>query len=202
MKKPTNTTAESRDNPIAFLAEPMLFGGSVAIERQEAIGRAELVASEVLPTDLGHGAKVRQVLEGYGIKFLGVCEDDPIFQSVELPAGWSKKPTDHSMWSKLVDDKGRERAAIFYKAAFYDRSALLHLTRRFSVTVDYERREKDNVAVATASDGETVIHTTEPKPIDGEAYWRFTDEAKAEAVAWLTERYPDWQNPAAYWDEP
>lgn len=98
------------------------------IEAQEAAGQAALVASDTLPTDLGWGDHIRDraILEAAGVQFLGVCENDPLFQRVILPAGWKKVPTDHSMWSKLVDETGRERAAIFYKAAFYDRKA--HMT--------------------------------------------------------------------------
>ena len=58
-------------------------------------------------------------------------EVDDLFVEVTLPAGWKKEATDHSMWSKLVDDKGRERASIFYKAAFYDRDAHINITQRF-----------------------------------------------------------------------
>ena len=32
------------------------------------------------------------------------------------------------MWSSVVDELGRERAAVFYKAAFYDRRAHMTLT--------------------------------------------------------------------------
>jgi hypothetical protein len=62
-------------------------------------------------------------------------------RSVKLPEGWHIKATDHSMWSNLVDDKGRNRASIFYKAAFYDREAFLSFNRRFSMSyiiADYD----------------------------------------------------------------
>jgi len=53
---------------------------------------------------------------------------DDLFTSVTLPEGWHKEATEHAMWSKLIDDQGRERASIFYKAAFYDRSAFMSIT--------------------------------------------------------------------------
>src|SRR6185436_8068032 len=46
-----------------------------------------------------------------------------------------KIATDHSMYTDLVDDKGRVRASIFYKAAFYDRKADISFKRRFSIRV-------------------------------------------------------------------
>ncbi len=56
-----------------------------------------------------------------GIEFLQ--EADDLFVFAILPDGWKKQATDHDMHSELIDDKGVVRARIFYKAAFYDRSA-------------------------------------------------------------------------------
>ena len=47
-----------------------------------------------------------------------------------MPNGWKKQATDHSMWSELIDDKGKVRATIFYKAAFYDQRAFLNLVKQ------------------------------------------------------------------------
>lgn len=98
---------------------------SRAIYDQEADGQQSFVSSTTLPTDLCG----KEILEAAGVKFLGVVEDDDIFQYVELPDGWKKVPTDHSMWSNLVDEQGRVRASIFYKAAFYDRNAHASATK-------------------------------------------------------------------------
>jgi hypothetical protein len=95
------------------------------IEAQEARGQLDFVASETLPKEMLHGC-TREKLEEMGIRF-GDDVDD-LFVSVELPDGWEKRPTDHSMWSELVDDKGVVRANIFYKAAFYDRNAHISLS--------------------------------------------------------------------------
>ena len=77
-----------------------------------------------------------------GIK---IIEDkDDLFMEVELPTGWSLKRTDHSMWSNLIDNKGRERASIFYKAAFYDRDAFINFNRRFHISSekhDYDEEQ-------------------------------------------------------------
>lgn len=99
-----------------------------AVERQEARGQRDLVASETLPTRLGvfreNAERDRRTLCLAGVKFLGPT-DDPLFQRVELPAGWTKRKTDHHMWSELVDADGDVVASIFYKAASYDRDAFL-----------------------------------------------------------------------------
>lgn len=133
MKTPRNTERDADENPMIMLASAVVLGSSGAIEHQEAQGQKELVESEVLPTDRRpyrgyEKTDCDRVMEGWGIVFGEVVPGDPIFQYVTLPAGWKKVPSTHSMWSTLVDDQGVERAKIFYKAAFYDRSAMLHLT--------------------------------------------------------------------------
>lgn len=96
-------------------------GSSFFICDQEAAGQQELVNSDTLPSEID--AKSKEILEQAGVKFGEPVENDPLFTYVELPAGWKKIPTDHSMWSQLVDETGKVRANIFYKAAFYDRRA-------------------------------------------------------------------------------
>lgn len=95
-------------------------GNPGAIEAQEARGQEELVDSTQLPTVV-RGDKA--VLEAEGVVFGEPLPNDPIFCDATLPEGWAKRPTDHSMWSELVDATGTVRAKIFYKAAFYDRKA-------------------------------------------------------------------------------
>lgn len=143
----------------------------------------------------------KAILEAAGVKFLGVVEGDCMFQYVELPQGWKRVATDHSMWSKLVDDKGRERASIFYKASFYDRSARMSLSCRFGVSFDYDRFDKENVGLSNVTDGGKVIHTTEPiSTAEGENRYDVRNKANKLAVEWLDKNHPDWLNPGAYWD--
>ena len=110
-------TVTSRDE----VRPDYLFGGNPkAIEAQEARGQQELVKSSSLPTQ-GLG----DIADKLGIEVIGQVSGDRLFSEVRLPPGWAVKATDHSMWSKLVDDQGVERASIFYKAAFYDRDAFI-----------------------------------------------------------------------------
>ncbi len=120
-RAPRNTAAE---RPIVHLAEAMTNPNGF-IEAQEAQGQRGLVNSDTLPTNLRGNA--REQLEAAGVKFGDVVEGDSLFQYVELPEGWEKRATSHSMWSELVDETGTVRATIFYKAAFYDRDAFLNL---------------------------------------------------------------------------
>ena len=125
-KKPINTRQEAQDSPEMLFMEALISGGtSGMIERQEKQGQSSFVGSDTLPTEISEGDK--DTLIQMGVKFGSVVEGDDIFQYVELPQGWKKESTDHSMWSYLIDAAGKKVASIFYKAAFYDRSAFLRL---------------------------------------------------------------------------
>lgn len=120
--KLVNTTIEENRPDWLFGRAPNL------IEAQEARGQDQLVMSEMLPTRIS--AEDKKLLEAAGVQFGQPEKNDPLFCKAALPAGWSKQPTDHSMWSKLVDENGVERASIFYKAAFYDRDAFMSATKQ------------------------------------------------------------------------
>lgn len=118
-KTVTNTAANPRPDWLSGR-------NSQAIEAQEAAGQQELVQSETLPAKMSY-AEIEK-LQKLGVVFGENVPGDRLFRFVTLPKGWKKVGTDHSMWSKLVDDKGNEVASIFYKAAFYDRDAFLRLS--------------------------------------------------------------------------
>jgi len=91
----------------------------------EAAGQRQLVASSLLPTDT-NGTDAE--FEAVGFTFSEAVNGDALFRPATLPAGWTKHGSDHDMWSYINDEHGRERVAIFYKAAFYDRRAFMRLT--------------------------------------------------------------------------
>lgn len=135
MTKVSNTTEEAINNPLLGLIAGM------NIEGQEKRGQTELVNSTQLPSKHGgHGEKGSAFMqyEKMGIKVISITKGDELFCDVQLPEGWKKRSTGHSMWNELVDNKGRVRATFFYKAAFYDRDAFIHFERRFSFnTIKY-----------------------------------------------------------------
>ena len=173
-----------------------------AIRRQEAEGQRSFTTSDTLPTEMGHDD--RKVLQKAGVKFGKPVPGDGLFTYVTLPEGWHKDGSSHDMWSYLVDDKGRKRASIFYKAAFYDRRAFLRTDRRFGLIKDYEYEDANNAIKYTVTDGDTVVFTTQTYSFTGEQYkddWRQKDEAaKNEALSWLKENFPKWEDTGAYWD--
>jgi hypothetical protein len=91
------------------------------IEAQESRAQQSLINNAELPKECDNWA----ALEAAGVKRLGDADD--LFVNVQLPPGWRKQATDHSMWSDLLDEKGSKRAAIFYKGAFYDRRAFMRV---------------------------------------------------------------------------
>ncbi len=177
------------------------------IEAQEAAGQRELVGErDLLPIKCP-----RKELESLGFIFGDNASNDPneIFVSASFPLGWSKKATDHSMWSDLLDDKGRKRGAIFYKAAFYDRSSHMSLNRRFNVSgndLDADGSKFDwnsgkspalrQIGVVDSATGELVFGAGNVPYSD----YRAADKKREEAKAWLREHYPCADDVLAYWD--
>lgn len=161
------------------------------IEAQEKRGQSMFVSSMILPKNAPWDK-----LKKLGFKKLD--EYDDIFFNAEIPEGWKKEETDHSMWSHIIDNKGRIRANIFYKAAFYDRSSHLNLSRRFSALMDHDQNQ------AFVKDcGKIIYRTAKLKYFrqDGDIeYYLHCDKIEEEAIDWLRKKYPDYQNDMAYWD--
>lgn len=193
----TNTTEQVRRDPIMMLAESMLFGSSGAIERQEADGQRELVNASVLP--IKGIERLRSMIESNGGSIGEPVAGDTIFVNVVLPTGWTKVATDHSMWSNLLDDKGRKRAGIFYKAAFYDRSAHISPDCRFSL--DSYTRSTDARAVVFVFDacGEVEFELACDIPPESHRY-DVLDGLRDKVSAHMDETYPQWRDASAYWE--
>lgn len=129
-RPPADTRSdEERDR---LLLEGMLYAldgksPSLAIEAQERRGQEQLVASQVLPNPTQRFERdARAEIEALGVVFGEPVEGDPLFVQATLPDGWARRGSEHDMWSYVVDERGEERIAVFYKAAFYDRKAAMH----------------------------------------------------------------------------
>ena len=176
------------------------------IEAQEAAGQAAMVATSQLPIEGMDRAK----LESLGFT-IGRKVDD-LFVAVTLPEGWELKATSHSMHSDILDNKGRKRGGVFFKAAFYDTRADMHLLRRLTVQTipcdingdvcDYREAGFRAIVIMDADDNTPIHHiaiNNHEAPRD-KAYWTLMDEQDKEARAWLDGAYPDHNDVLAYWD--
>lgn len=212
-----------RDSGVSLAAIGALLAGDFAnaavalthggIEAQEKAGQLEQAEKQTLPMDLGQrwdkspdaAAKARAPWEALGFKFGNPVEG--IFVEATFPKGWKKQPTDHSMWSDIVDEKGRKRGAIFYKAAFYDRSAHARLECRFGISQEYpEDRTAPTTVYVKDANGVAQFKVTGLQMPD----WSNRDEAKkrddkieearAACLQYLKTNFPEHDSPLAYWD--
>lgn len=191
------------------------------IERQEAEAQQELRSASKLPKEgTIQGRYGREDVPTNGredvptnkaqleaIGFVFGEEIDDLFIACQLPQGWSIELSDHSMWSHVVDERGRQRMPIFYKGAFYDRSAHTSVNRRYGIaewnaaspdlpeTITLSRTQQRCMTV-TDYDHSVLYHTSDYTDAERDKY----DAAREECRAWLTAHYPGYENPFAYWD--
>lgn len=120
MTRPRNT----RDEIIPI---PALHGVHLpgAIEAQEATGGTAMAAGDctVIPAK-GYS---EPDLAALGFKLGAIDPSDRLFREATLPPGWKRDNTGHSMHTDILDELGRKRIGIFYKAAWYDRRADLSI---------------------------------------------------------------------------
>lgn len=173
---------------------------SADILRQEAAGTATFAAGDTLPLQGSTTPAEQATLTALGF-VLGEPVDD-LFRAARLPAGWRKAPSpEDSRTTLLFDAQGRKRGFVWYKAAFYDRAAYLSLTRRYSPSLDYSTTWETGPRFAVVRDQGAVIWRSDPiaRPQRPEDFQQ-QDAILAAAKAWVAEHFPDWENPAAYWE--
>ena len=199
-------------NDRGLLLMAAVMGPGAALARAERQGLEANRCDETLPTNMGDQ---RPIFEKMGISFHGEVEGDPLFTKATLPPGWRKEHTGHSMGLVLLDDKGRERASIFYKAAFYDRNAHMSASYRYKAIPNYSDADYQEYARGVVCDGDVEIWTTDRVKITKEnsrgVYNRtkgdydvkpVRDAQRDKAAAWLDENRPGWKDPLARWDDP
>ncbi|MEU5595700.1 hypothetical protein [Streptomyces sp. NPDC020298] len=103
------------------------------IGAQERAGQAQVIHSDCLPTAMRDS---REEFEAVGFTFGQPDPHDPLFAPATLPDGWKREGSDHAMWSYIVDELGRRRVGVFYKAASYDRKADMHLVSVYGYVRD------------------------------------------------------------------
>lgn len=184
--------------PTTAVATPGLAIGSDAILVQEAHGAAAVRSSQDIPTE----NPGREKLALFGIEVGKPHPDDRIFTSATFPAGWKRVSTGHSMWTYLVPPWSEGPVfAIFYKAAFYDRSANMGFRRRYDLTT-YEDDGNTQVNEARVRDrglGLTLFSVpfecTDPRD-----HWDAGKPALKQCEEWAKANLPaDWGETVGPW---
>jgi hypothetical protein len=168
-------------------------GSTVAgIIAQEKEGQRQICFDSELPTK---GCNP-EVMKAWGIE-TSPKEGDLLFVQAKLPLDWKKVPTTHSMYVDLVDDKGRKRASIFSKAAFYDRDAFMSLLPRFNVQVIWDDFDEDrDHCVPTITDGGKTVWRGKKVYIGKEG----TSKASNVGIERLAKILPDHADVTKNWD--
>lgn len=183
-----------------------LVAGPDAVTRRAHV---QMQSDQELPNA---GAETDAILLRLGFSLGGPSPYKKGFRKAVLPAGWKIKPSDHYMYSWVVDEKGRRRAQIGYKAQ--DNWVSFHLERRFSpsFTKDDEGESEDDkgscvVAVIRDSDRKEVWRGATVPEVDKKKNPRWFEQPTALDVASklaeekLEKIAPDWKNVEAYWGE-
>jgi hypothetical protein len=177
-----------------------------AAERNGRHKQALAVAAMKLPSRMDRDDRL--LYEALGFTF--GREVDKLFLEATFPEGWGTKPTDHYMYTHIVDERGRRRGQYFYKPDFWDTDASLWAPeRRFRTEKDYSDNRRDDEVVMRVLDSGTEVYRTKVfklKAQGGEKIWetreRVEGEAMADARGWLEARFPEYDNPLAYWSLP
>ncbi len=176
--------------------------------RKEQEQQTLVHGGNILPTTYVtkyQGNDVKAILESFGIRFHEVLEIDSSLQSVSLPLGWeSIKVEDPILWSKLLDEKGRERGRVFLNAALPKRLPSLFINTRFDVGYDFKRAESGWVVVHV-TEGDNIIYNPRaikiPRYADINTRQSILDKAWERGFSWLNGHgYPDWRNSSSYWE--
>lgn len=172
--------------------------GPEAIVISERRGQKDLCNSTDLPIK---EFWAWEILKAAGVKNLGPSER--LFNKAELPPGWKKEATSHSMWSDLLDEKGRKRAGIFFKAASYDYDAHMTATRRFSSGADQDdSSDYEGPQFPSISDGGKIVWrgplmTKTPS----EKEWDLRARVGKIAEEKLKSIVPDYEDATKNWDQ-
>lgn len=201
-----------------FALAGMVSSVETVVDEIHRRGQSEMVHQR---TQLPAKFDGKEALEKFGVKFGDPVKGDSLFVQAELPKGWSIQSLGHPLWTKLVDEKGRKRATIFYNAAFYDRAAHGSAVRRFSSHYSYD--ENETFITPQIRDGDEIIWSGEPIPAnrqkESEAYHAACERAhKGEStyeeaeLCWahrkagkiardeLARRFPNFEDMTAYWE--
>jgi hypothetical protein len=167
-------------------------------ERGEEAARSNYLAKRMKPE--------KEIWELLGFTFTDIPGDDVLCQA-NLPKGWKIVDTEHHMYKDIIDEMGRKRGSMFYKAAIYDKSAHMSLVPRYGVNVDYD--DNGNETIYFGNEEERLFVSGKLGALKSgigregwEKYSADRDALLCKARAYGNEYYPGFENVLAYWGEP
>lgn len=177
-------------------------GETNVIEHMEAEGQQEVVINKRMAREMSPS---REEWEKLGFEFTEI-PGDCVLCNAKLPEGWSIKSTDHSMWNDIIDANGMKRGSMFYKAAFYDRSAHMGLNRRYDVCSDYIEGDNLTIEVYFGNNKEKLFVAGQVCIPNGatreERLSKYAEQKKLYAIAkqYGDQFFPGWEDIHAYWE--
>ena len=168
--------------------------GSEAILMQESHGASAVRGTQQVPVENPGQSR----LSAFGIQLLERDPNDRLFMNALFPAGWKRVATGHSMWTYLVAPWSFGPVfTIFYKAAFYDRSASMSFRPRYDITA-YEDNGNDMAYEARVRDYGTgkTLFVAPFEYRNGEDYYDASKPAKELCREWVKANLPEYKNGA------
>lgn len=128
-----------------MLLGAMIGGPAFGIDSMQREGQKEMLYIDTLPVS---GSTPQKAWDEKGVQYIDDSQeklliamgfklgppvegDEKFFRHATFPPGWTRKRTEHHMYTHVLDNKGRPRLQIGYKAAFYDRWSSLVIYPRF-----------------------------------------------------------------------
>jgi hypothetical protein len=184
--------------PTDAIATLSLAIGSDAILLQESHGAAAVRDSQQIPTENPGAA----ILAQFGIEVGAPDPRDGLFVNATFPAGWRRTSTGHSMWTYLVPPWSKGAVfSIFYKAAFYDRSAFMRFQRRYDIST-WDLNDSARVDEARVYDRGTgqILHAIPFDCPDSHDRYKHSEPAELAARAWADANLPaNWREDVGPW---
>ena len=189
----------------AYEAMARAFSGeNQVIEHMEEEGQYEAITNVLMARKM---EPPREEWEKLGFSFKDL-ESDNVLCQAELPEGWILAPTDHSMWNRIYDDKDRVRGSMFYKAAFYDRSAHMYLSPRYGVKTRFVGPKEQDAEIYFGNEDEVLFVAG---IVEGLYNYKLDDNTRKQkreeekrllklAFDFAEKNYPNYGDVNAYWD--
>lgn len=174
------------------------------VEQVEATAHLDqkvLVSNKRLPREIERTRFVTwpELCRRWGMRVYGAPDAD--YFAVEMPTDWNIQPVaQDSLWSLVLDARGRERASVYHQANVFDHSAIFYLLRRFNIFSHYLDPTDSTVRIISGRDERRIFREFGRVEPDDPRYFQEVPRIERQARAWFDQEYPGWREPFAYWE--